>query len=921
MADLVFEIGMDTSEADARLEAWFASLDKKSNAKPIKLDADTKALTKALELLDKSAKGVNFNTPRKEMEDYIRTISRSGDELKKLNDIREQLEISARDITLNASQKQMLAEQIEGLSDQYGRLNKETAEAKEKIRQLADAEAKMDKTIKVEVEVEGADKISTIADDVSKLAARVQGEMVTNVLSAGHDIADQLALVFSDSQERIEQTSKTMYDFANAGKDLGEFFGAPGMVIGTAAGALAGYFIDAEIQREKFVASSVEDLQKLQKETDSAISRTAEFGNKIEATRKSQGWEQTIQVMQDFRKEQTKVWEESKKGIDENERKLTEMAINDGIRFEELISEYDAGKRIWAEITTEREKLGKLDEEMMQQMTQTSAVAIEQLSKLAAEATLDMDKELTSLTAKADLAAVPTGKLKKQFEDSKAEMKRLNDEVKTLRGGLSDVFTDIVSGDFDGAIKRVTESGAGILDLIRLFKDEGEKAKAEKAELDRRKAEAATKAKAATDAAISAQKDLNDLALGAAIKATKPEEYFPWIGPDAKGLIKGIKTDLLTQAELVDSLAKQAGETDKEYIERVKLVGKLSKDAKTEEVTKYIEGEKTKLAALSQTLDVALDVAESESEAEQKKVDYKRKLRDQELADAKRRRAEELALVEFHYDQEVKVFKESIDQSLKLAQDHPVKSTNGILSELELKQDENAELKRLLEEKIDLRMQDIESESEKMKLMAELAEGQKQLDRDLVEYKKQLLDSYTEHYRASLQPLVDIGTAAAQQISYNITNEKKTWDGVHGAVKTSISNVLKEKAKLWVGNAAGEGAAALGSLAIGDLKGAGLHGLAAAGYLTAAALAGYAGAKMAPKDEGQKPSSAGSGGASSKSDLSSDSFRTKEQAPVIVYLTGPGGTLVIPTSDPRHLADFGHMVNQSVQAAQDRDGV
>jgi hypothetical protein len=326
---------------------------------------------------------------------------------------------------------------------------------------------------------------------------------------------------------------------------------------------------------------------------------------------------------------------------------------------------------------------------------------------------------------------------------------------------------------------------------------------------------------------------------------------------------------------------------------------------------------------MRQSIEALEKLAGKEAEVEAQKQEYRRLLRKQDQDDAKKAAAEHLALVEESFNQEKALYEKSLADNLKATAANPFKNSGLFTaSELSEKEAEMERLKEMLAEKVELRLKDVESEAERIRLINELQEGQAAIEQQYLDYKKQMFQQYTETTLGYLQPYIKVTQSIFDKVTANITNEKKVWDGVPGAIKASVGSILKEQAKLWIAKAGEQTAAAIASLAILDFRGAGLHGLAAGGYLAAAALAGYAGAKLTPKEE-QKGSEPGSASNRPGSNQPSEaSFQTKELAPVVVYLTGPGGTLVIPTSDPRALADFADgIIKPAVEAANARQGI
>lgn len=120
------------------------------------------------------------------------------------------------------------------------------------------------------------------------------------------------------------------------------------------------------------------------------------------------------------------------------------------------------------------------------------------------------------------------------------------------------------------------------------------------------------------------------------------------------------------------------------------------------------------------------------------------------------------------------------------------------------------------------------------------------------------LDATTEKSRVAGEALGAFGDAAKTAFAAYLDGS----DSFAGAMKKASAGALIALSTEWAARAIGEGAWALSSLAVGDIRGAGQHGLAAAQWGVAAAAAG-AGAKLLGGGGGGKGGGGGGGASSS----------------------------------------------------------
>lgn len=179
-------------------------------------------------------------------------------------------------------------------------------------------------------------------------------------------------------------------------------------------------------------------------------------------------------------------------------------------------------------------------------------------------------------------------------------------------------------------------------------------------------------------------------------------------------------------------------------------------------------------------------------------------------------------------------------------------------------------------------------------------------------------DDINEAFSAFLS---DTLSAGIEKISSNVAKGANAFEGLAEVVAASAEAQLKALAKNWAFQAGAEGAAALVSLATGNLPGAALHGQAAAIYGALALAAGVGGGlvgRALPEGGGaaSPSSSPASSPASSSGGGGGASFggalETQELAPAIINLA-PGGTLVFP-NDPRGKAAFGRFTEGAIAA-------
>jgi hypothetical protein len=112
----------------------------------------------------------------------------------------------------------------------------------------------------------------------------------------------------------------------------------------------------------------------------------------------------------------------------------------------------------------------------------------------------------------------------------------------------------------------------------------------------------------------------------------------------------------------------------------------------------------------------------------------------------------------------------------------------------------------------------------------------------------------TKHVRDQVVgAMTDMTDAVASHVEAWVKGRESLADAARGMLSDFLGSVAKRASV----SAAEEAAAALGSLAVGNLPGAGLHAAAAAGFLAVAGLAGYASQAVAPT-----PAAGGASGAS-----------------------------------------------------------
>ena len=163
---------------------------------------------------------------------------------------------------------------------------------------------------------------------------------------------------------------------------------------------------------------------------------------------------------------------------------------------------------------------------------------------------------------------------------------------------------------------------------------------------------------------------------------------------------------------------------------------------------------------------------------------------------------------------------------------------------------------------------EIENEQKKIeaieKLKEESLERQANSSR---EYNDRMAQYDLEHYQAVGSLIKDFSASSAQAFINAGVAAAFAGESISDAIRTTLRGLAQEA----TARALYEGAAALGSLAIGDAKGATLHGNSAAAFGIAAAAMGALTAAVGVPGGG----SSGGGGTTSPTGLSQTSFKIK----------------------------------------------
>ena len=798
----------------------------------------------------------------------------------------------------------------QALTDMYGNLASDTDEATQAVIDYVDA---LD-IIAEQTEQVSEKSESALSGTEEKLDALLSVEKLEAFRGWLGDFKDGFGIVgkeFLGLSAREAQAITATGDLIEKGIAVGSAFGLAGGIAGASLGLISGYILDIIKASDEKRAAMVADFRAEEKAIYDNIEALRKYREGFNVQAGSGHFKKTLDDLDKFRTENTVVYEQVTEDIKKYEEELRNIGEKEWIigNIPKLIAESKDAAEVFNHIQQLQANKAQLDMEMLARAKESTAAAMFDALEIGNEASRSMDTALQDMADSEKLAAMSNADLEQSIKDNKKAMDDASKSTADWRTKLLDVQTLVTSGKFDDAAKLVKDAVAWINFNTSSFDEANKKLKASEAELAGRRSSNSQKANQEKNDLLGYISDLTRAADTARGEISRVDvSSMLYVDNETKESISQTEQNILDLTVSYSELQKKRGESDKDYIERTKAALGLSKNATAQQVKDAIEVEIASIDSLNASLVGQEDYASRVQESEAKKVAYIRKLREIELEEARQAHQEKLAMVDLELSASTESFNKSLEKLPALY------SVNGdIISNKEL---EIEAIQEIIDEKERLLLSTAKTESERIKIERDSTAERAALEKDLSEYKKALLDDYTAKLETQLQPIVDISNSAIDTIYDNLANSKKATDGLPTALRKTVSDMLKEKAKLWIGEGVGESAAALASLAIGDFKGAGLHGASAAGYFAAAALAGYAGAKLQPKNEDQAKEPKPTGERSS----GSSEFQTRELAPVNVYMTGPNGTLVIPTSDPRELASFGAMVSDAVAANQASQG-
>jgi hypothetical protein len=721
------------------------------------------------------------------------------------------------------------------------------------------------------------------------------------------DLAGKELIGLTDKQSKAASEAGYLIE---KGIAIGGAFGVGGAIAGAAIGAIGGYLLDIIKTSEEKRKKVIEHFREEEKTIQDVINKLREYKNAFNVEAGTGHYKKTLEELEDFRSKNTQVYKELDDNINNNIAKLREMGQENMIRFDEWINENKEASLLFQHITQMQSEQEALNEAMLQRSQQSTIAAMTDVLELGNNSTKSMAATFEDMDRKERLAKAATKDLEAAVKDGRKSMNDLKESTDKWRGSLTDVSDLVLSGKFDDAAKVIKDAFAWITFNQKEFESTAKTVNENQEELDRRREAAKRKRDQENREILDYAKELNRVVGDARKDANSVnEDKFIHTAQDTKEWIKTTKDEVLQYTVDLADLEQRRGESDEAYIARVKETLGISKDAKAQEIKDALDVTIATIDELDTRLEASKDFAGREEKIESDKIRYLKLLREQDAREREAAAKENLALINLSIEEEKQLLKEHLANKPKFYQ-NPV-------SVLEAREAERDAIIEQIELRAELLRQSAKTASEMVKIEQEAARERAEIDRELTDYRKDLLDEYTNKYKEILTPIVDVSTKMAKKVAENMANERRAFEGLPMAIRDQVADILKAKAKLWVGHAIEQGAAAFASLAIGDFRGAALHGIAAVGYGAAAALAGYASTKL---DHQNEMSSGANDRRAGNSSLGEGGPQTRELAPVVVYLTGPNGTLVIPSSDPHALADLGDFVTHSINMSQARKG-